>query len=236
MTSEASTVRGAPASLNQASIEHLVLCCSIARPCITGTFPPSDVISISIVLCKTSLFFPMLQRGDSDFIWYKQRVQQSRFIDPAAVMASTVSAPLNPEPADPKVRQEHSLPPKSFRDAVQSGRRQQTSPGDSQPHSPIKSYASSATAVDDKELLDDDKVVYEKHKTASGTEVLTSVKPSENYEESLKHNGEIAPIEKHENGQSKRQDKPLASGRKAGAGWQRSAYVIHVRPLCVGTS
>ena len=162
----------------------------------------------------------MLHRGDSDFVWYKQRIQQSRFIDSAA-MASTQSAPLNPEPADPKERKEHSLPPKTFADAVQ----QPPPAGGSLPHSPIKSYASSTTAVDDKEPLDEDKVVYEKHRTPSGTAVLTSVKPSETYEESLKHNGEVAPMEEHQNGRSKRQDEPLASGRTAGAGWERSAYV-----------
>lgn len=169
----------------------------------------------------------MLQRGDSDFVWYKQRVEQSRFIDPA-LMATTRTKPLNPEPADPKERKEHHLPPKSFADAVQK-----TPAGDSQPQSPIKSYASSATAVDDKEQPDEDRVIFEKHRSASGSGVLTSLKPAEPYEESLKHNGETAP---RENGQSKSQDPPeraLASGRKAGAGWQRSAYAFSLT-LCYG--
>ena len=139
-------------------------------------------------------------------------------------MATTQSKPLNAEPADPQERKEHSLPPKSFADAVQK-----TPVGDSQPQSPIKSYASSATAVDDKEQLDEDKIAFEKHTNASRTAVLASVKPDESYERSLKHNGATAPREKKEADTPKRQDPPehpLASGRQAGAGWQRSAYAL----------
>ena len=134
---------------------------------------------------------------------------------------ATASAPLNPEPADPKVRQEHSLPHKSFADVVQ-----ETRDGESQAQSPSKSYASSTTAVEDTQQLDEDKVAFEKHVNASGTATLTSVKPDEKYEEALRHNGETAPREKWKNGRAKRQDPPeapLASGRRAGAGWQRSA-------------
>jgi 2-acylglycerol O-acyltransferase 2 len=178
----------------------------------------------------------MLQRGDSDFVWYKQRVQTSRFLDRA--MASTAtnhSQPLNPEPADPKERSEHHLPPKSFADAVQQPP-PAADPSSSLPQSPDKSYASSATAVEDKEALDEDKVVYEKHGDASGRSgVLTSVKPADGYEQALRHNGEVAPMEEHEHGRVKRQDggkQRLASGRTAGAGWQRSAYVEIPFPQC----
>lgn len=146
-------------------------------------------------------------------------------------MSTTVSAPLNPEPADPKERAEHYLPAKSFAEAVQN-----PAPGsngdDSQNHSPNHtSYASSAaTAVDHKERqqqLDEDKIAFENHVSADGQEVLTSVKPDDQYEESLKHDAETAPREQKKERPTQEQnaaDHPLASGRKAGAGWQRSAY------------
>ncbi|ETN38818.1 uncharacterized protein HMPREF1541_06857 [Cyphellophora europaea CBS 101466] len=145
--------------------------------------------------------------------------------------STTVSKPLNSEPADPQERKKHSLPAKSFADSVQGTA---AGGGESQPHSPIKSYASSATAVDDKEQLDDDKLVYEKHRSSTGTDILTTVKPDDKYEQSLKQNGATTQREKSKNGRTKKQDtteQALASGRKAGAGWQRSA--IRWAPLSV---
>ena len=142
---------------------------------------------------------------------------------------STVTAPLNPEPADPKERSEQGLSPKSFADAVVEGDADTTNTSTSSGR--FSSRASSTTAVDanevKKEQSDEDKT-YEKHVGHNGGP-LTTVKPDETYEEALKHNGATAPREKKKPAtMQKRQDPPrapLESGRKAGAGWQNSAYV-----------
>ena len=66
---------------------------------------------------------------------------------------------------------------------------------------------------------DDKKKVFEKHVNNNG-EKITSVKPQDSFEESLKHNEEIAPQEEN---RLKPADSSLASGRQAGKGWERSA-------------
>src|SRR4051812_851003 len=66
----------------------------------------------------------MLQRGHSDFAWFKERTDtlQSDTVNAYAEMASSSSksgaAALTPEPADPEERAEHNLPPKSYADSV----------------------------------------------------------------------------------------------------------------------
>jgi len=64
----------------------------------------------------------MLQRGHSDFAWFKERAEslQSDTVAAYAEMASSTnqSVALNPEPADPQERAEHDLPPKSYADSV----------------------------------------------------------------------------------------------------------------------
>jgi 2-acylglycerol O-acyltransferase 2 len=72
-----------------------------------------------------------------------------------------------------------------------------------------------------------DKVIYEKYVNDRGDR-LTSVKPDESYEKSLEHDRETAPREKKKvrsmEASKKHDEKPhLASGRRAGAGWERSA-------------
>jgi 2-acylglycerol O-acyltransferase 2 len=116
------------------------------------------------------------------------------------------------------------LPPKLYVEAVKEG------PGDDYGMTNGDTSKSNGTAngsayKHDKKRkdVDEKKVIYEKHVNDNG-EVLTSIKPSENYEDSLKHNGETAPREKGHERPAKRQDE-LASGRQAGAGWERSAYV-----------
>ena len=147
---------------------------------------------------------------------------------------ATLSAPLNAEPADPKGRADYGLPPKSFAVAVTEGDNDTASMSPN--NGRFSSRASSTTAVESndgkKEQLDEDmdqdKSIYDKHVGDSGQR-LTSVKPDKSYEEALKHNGATAPREKKKPAKAqKRQDPPqapLESGRKAGAGWQRSAYV-----------
>lgn len=77
--------------------------------------------------------------------------------------------------------------------------------------------------------LDEDRLIYEKHTGPEGEAPLTSIKPSDHHEESLHDSTETRPREKKHNGRSKRQDASndkLASGRRAGAGWEKSAYVV----------
>jgi 2-acylglycerol O-acyltransferase 2 len=79
--------------------------------------------------------------------------------------------------------------------------------------------------------IDEDRVLYDKHTSPKG-EKLTSIKPDESYEEGLKHDADSAPRQKGRSG--KKQDpngEKLASGRRAGAGWERSASVFLPEPL-----
>jgi hypothetical protein len=139
---------------------------------------------------------------------------------------ATVSAPLNAEPADPKGRAEHNLPPKSYVDAIVEGEDTPTTTTGR-----FSSRASSATAVDsneaNKQQLDEDKIIEEKRVGNNGSRLI-SVKPDGSHEESLKHNNETAPREERRSRGGRPRPNPrtapLESGRKAGAGWQRSAY------------
>jgi hypothetical protein len=79
----------------------------------------------------------------------------------------------------------------------------------------------------DKDKVERDKIVYEKHVNDKGDH-LTSVKPDESYEKTLEHTRQVAPREKKraeaKQAAKKKDDKSqLASGRRAGAGWERSA-------------
>jgi hypothetical protein len=78
-----------------------------------------------------------------------------------------------------------------------------------------------------KDKVEGDKVVYEKHVNDKGDH-LTSVKPDESYHKTLEHTRQVAPREKKKaeakQATKKKDDKSqLASGRRAGAGWERSA-------------
>lgn len=216
----------------------------------------------------------MLQRGHSDFAWFKERTGslQSDTVAAYADMAAstTSSAPaLNPEPADPEERAEHNLPPKSYADSVSHSTERQNGdvdghhgalnaePADPQERAehqlPPKSYADSVvqspvTALNgdaprqtngggpnegvngDAKKLDGDKLVYEKYTSQDGKTSLTSVKVDDEHHQSLKHSEKIKSRDSSK--KIKKQDTPkeLASGRQAGAGWQRSAYE-HSHPL-----
>lgn len=71
------------------------------------------------------------------------------------------------------------------------------------------------------------KLVYEKFESPDGKQ-LTSVKPDDSYEEGLRQD------EKEYKEEEKKQDSKneLVSGRRAGAGWERSAYVSPSRITC----
>ena len=84
--------------------------------------------------------------------------------------------------------------------------------------------------------LNEDKVIYEKYVDDTGAH-LTSVKTDENYSKGLEHGRETAPEKKRskiiqapkKHDPDRKQEKTqLASGRRAGAGWERSAYAIPI--------
>lgn len=181
----------------------------------------------------------MLRRGDSDFAWFRQRAGSlhSDSLAHYTEMASTAingEGHLNPEPSQPEERAEYELPPKSYAEAANptidhhSAHAVEKKP-DSEKYGGVNGSVSVPTVngqLDHQQQLDETKFIYEKHVNENG-EILTSIKPTEVYEESLKHNGETAPHQKTHKKPVRRQDKTqddLASGRKAGAGWERSAY------------
>lgn len=163
----------------------------------------------------------MLHREHSDFQWFRDRTRSLHSGPISAYSGMTsVSAPLNATPALAKERAEHDLAPKSYADAVV------ISSDDVDDHSHDRrlsmSGTSSTTAVDDRNQLDEDKVIYERHNVSNGRGTLASVRSDESYEEALRHNVDTGPrLPKRRSGN--RPQTPLESGRKAGAGWQRSA-------------
>ena len=174
----------------------------------------------------------MLQRSHSDFAWFRERAQSlhSETVSAYTEMASTTAqGHLNPEPSQPQYRADHNLPPKSYAEAVseppiQNGDAAAPVLDKSEDGAPNGSaYSGAPMANGQRKQLGQDKVVYEKHTSQDGDTSLTSIKPSENHEESSRHNAMTALREKKSTRPSKRQDMRLASGRRAGAGWQRSA-------------
>lgn len=170
----------------------------------------------------------MLSRADSDFDWFRERalsLQSDPLSSYNKMASSSSSGPLNPEPSQPQDRAALDLSPKSYADAVIDPPTQNgdgagaLSNGVSQ-HSP-------AMVNGLKTSLDAERVKYEKHVGRDGESSLTSIKPDEDYESSLRHNAKTAPRARKPVQPSNRQNIPnanLASGRKAGAGWERSAY------------
>lgn len=153
------------------------------------------------------------------------------------------SVPLNAEPSQPQERAEHDLPPKSYATAATLPHEEQQSDGflngqvngSTQSNgTPTHTNHANGSAHPDAEgkNLDEDRVVFEKYADHNGA-VLTSVKPDEGYEEGLKHDHDTAPRDQHPPGKAvKKQDTPtsqLTSGRRAGAGWERSTYARYLR-------
>lgn len=127
---------------------------------------------------------------------------------------ATTSRPLNPEPAAPEARAEQNLRPKSYATAATEPAPQSNGTnGDA-----VKHNGSTATNLNG---TDDAKIVYEKYVDEDGDR-LTSVRTQKGYEDALRHNKMTAPQGKEDN--RKKQDRStLATGRRAGAGWERSA-------------
>ena len=148
---------------------------------------------------------------------------------------STTTVPLDSEPSQPYERMDKHLPPKSYTAAVlepaTDGTNQSTnhhidthskgSSQDLQPTSPSSAWTSGTRTP-----INEDADLYEKHIDGDG-HVLTSLKPKEDYEASLRHDVAVAPRKRqtYENAPRK-QDIPksqLKTGRRAGAGWEQSA-------------
>lgn len=224
----------------------------------------------------------MLQRGHSDFAWFRERTQslQSDSLSAYATMASPPThGALNPEPADPQERADYHLPPKTYAGAVNHDPPSATpvngstspkssdntssdrsishslnpEPADPQErasqHLPPKSYADSVgqtsqpnghanqppSVVITKSDLQPDhkaKLVNEGYTSQDGRDSLTSLKVGDQHQKSLRHAQRTASPAKHKS-HHKRKEAPeeLASGRKAGAGWERSAYDMFFCPL-----
>ncbi|KAK5090460.1 diacylglycerol O-acyltransferase 1 [Lithohypha guttulata] len=134
---------------------------------------------------------------------------------------------MDSEPANPEERAQQDLPPKSYADAAHEA----VNGDDDYKHSNGHSTPNKEAVWN----LDENKIVYEKYKDGEGS-VLVSVKPDPSYEENLKHNKATAPRSRGSSTSEnkKLQDTPkpqLQAGRRAGAGWERSA--IRWSPLNV---
>ena len=145
---------------------------------------------------------------------------------------ATAYADLNSEPSLPEERTDHHLPPKSYAAAVSVPLEEQRSAGNAAPlqngSAPYAAEVSSdAPAANGHKTppITENKELYEQHSDRN-RHVLTSVKQSADYEVSLKHDQDIAPRKRKQARAMKKQDTPssqLKTGRRAGAGWERSA-------------
>lgn len=147
-------------------------------------------------------------------------------------MATPASVPLNAEPAAPQERADQGLPPKSYAEATSKPYDEQIHEADGAQDkangqkTPDDRVNVNGSAKKDGEQSGGNKVIFEKHTNGDG-EVLTSVKPSEELEASLRHRqgassrgGPKEPSVKKQQDQTKAK---LSSGRTAGEGWKRSA-------------
>ena len=148
-------------------------------------------------------------------------------------MSAAVSAPLNAEPSQPQERADHHLPPTSYAEATVNG--SDGGAGD------MTFQANDAASLNDvngstkvnelKQNIDDGRVLYNKHISHNG-EKLTSIKPDETYGDGRKHDTKPTTRPRERIGKKEDADNgKLASGRRAGAGWERSALVLRFRSI-----
>lgn len=140
-------------------------------------------------------------------------------------MSIAISAPVSAEPSQPQDRADHSLPPKSYAEAAAEGLEADKNeephdangaiyPGD------VDGFAEAKASGWN---IDEARVLYENHVSKQG-EKLTSIKPNDSFEKALNHDALSAPRQKGKLGKKQdADDAKLASGRRAGAGWERSA-------------
>lgn len=171
-------------------------------------------------------------------------------------MATAIA--LNPEPSRPEEREEQHLPPKSYSDAAQepppasypsktNGMRPLDPPtppeysgagmGDA-PQSPGRGHKRVSSKPSDSKLngngnvqkermSENGSIVREKYVSANGSgDLLTSIKPSDDFEEELRQD---------ETERKKRRGE-LVTGRRAGAGWERSKYGVSPRSFCANAN
>jgi 2-acylglycerol O-acyltransferase 2 len=140
-------------------------------------------------------------------------------------MSAAVGAAPTSEPSQPEERANHHLPPKSYAEAIAEGTDKEA--GEAQPEANGTAYPNDVNATVKvngvRRNVDEDRVIYDKHTSKDG-ERLTSIKPDESYEEALKHDANSATRQKGRSGKKQDpNDAKLSSGRRAGAGWERSA-------------
>lgn len=146
---------------------------------------------------------------------------------------------LSPEPSDPQERVDHNLPPKSYAAATKESsdqgpghtggsiERSVTPQSDGSTNgkpvgngsllSPESSHRKSS-----RRSLDEKKLIYERYATDDG-DGLTSVEPENDYQDGLRHNEDTRPRDRSRSRQRGEEGPQLATGRRAGAGWERSA-------------
>jgi len=148
-------------------------------------------------------------------------------------MSAVVDAPLNPEPSQPQERATQHLPPKSYAEAITEGTKSEAGeiipkedgdvPSNEVSGSTQPNTVNGSAEGNGLRRNTDNLIIYDKHISQDG-EKLTSIMPDERYEQAIKQHAGSAPEQK--GGSRKKQDASgaqLASGRRAGAGWQRSA-------------
>jgi hypothetical protein len=148
-------------------------------------------------------------------------------------MSAVVDASLNPEPSQPQERASQHLPPKLYAEAAVETTKNDD--GEIMPRENGDVPSNEAGGSTQPNAVNgsakgnglrrniDDLVIYDNHTNQHG-EKLTSIMPDEKYEQALKHHAGSAPKQKGRSGKKQdANDAQLASGRRAGAGWQRSA-------------
>ncbi len=156
-------------------------------------------------------------------------------------MATSIVAPLNPEPSQPEDRRAEGLPPKSYADAIQG----RLSESNTTLKAVNQQEVLNTLDTDSRDSLDAKEAtkkkihrrtgslrangihneiatlygngVLERQYSESDGGHLTSSKVTRDYEAALQRDEKERPRSKPD------KSKPLVSGRKAGAGWQNSA-------------
>lgn len=123
-------------------------------------------------------------------------------------------------PSQPEERAELDLPPKSYADAFKVGTEGEMNSRTAQVAESFQLNDTTRPYKPQANGVPDDTLVYGKHRSRSG-EMLTSVKPDVGHDEALDHNERVAPRKRRNTAGASE----LASGRRAGAGWEKSACV-----------
>ena len=172
----------------------------------------------------------MIRRGDSDFQWFKARVDSSHFSVASEYSdMATLHSALGGEPALLAKYYAEAVPPlhpEQEEDDTVTESLENSSDGPTSPSTSVSEALNGSVSMNGSggAVVDDDKVVYEDYVDEEGVH-LASARQDEEYEKVLRHNEEFAPRHRAKKmGEGKEVEKPqLATGRRAGAGWERSA-------------